>query len=139
MVKYKLGVEAFFHAKEALNWAISKQCETQCAFYIGLILAELLTRVGPMYMLTNWGILQNCLSSVSKGQICAGHSRPLVVSGLYNNIIRESNLGSLIPQHKANESVHESVHFVCFECHSPHQSSCWTIFRAFLKSLAAWH
>ena len=49
---------------------------------------------------------KKCPSSVSKGQVCAGLSRPLVVSGLFNNIIRQSNLGSLIPLYKANQSVH---------------------------------
>ena len=42
----------------------------------------------------------------SKGQVCGGLSRPLVVSGLFNNIIRQSNLGILIHLHKASESVH---------------------------------
>ena len=48
----------------------------------------------------------NCPSSVAKGQVCAGLSRPLVVSGLFNNIIRQSTLGSLIPLYEANDSVH---------------------------------
>ena len=48
----------------------------------------------------------NSPSSVAKGQVCAGLSRPLIVSGLFNNIIRQSTLGSLIPLHEANESVH---------------------------------
>ena len=42
----------------------------------------------------------------SKGQVCGGLSRPLVVSDLFNNIIRQSNLGSLIPLHEASEFVH---------------------------------
>ena len=173
---------------------LSKQCETQCAHHTGLLLDKLLTRVGPLYMLTNRRILQpgdsvifqmlarhlnnqkkqemldilnhcgcqrcqrgwsersssldedkfeinddlacvasqhaltvvakkysntgktslhdchtfmkKCPSSVSKGQVCAGLSRPLVVSGLFNNVIRQSNLGSLIPLYEASQSVH---------------------------------
>ena len=36
---------------------------------------------------------------------CSGLLRPIVVSGLFNNI-QQSNLGSLIPLNEANESVH---------------------------------
>ena len=46
----------------------------------------------------------NSPSSGAKGQVCAGLSRPLVVSGLFNNI-HHSTMGSLIPLHEANESV----------------------------------
>ena len=50
--------------------------------------------------------MTNSPLSVAKGQVCAGLSSPLVVSGLFNNIIHHSTMGSLIPLHEANESVH---------------------------------
>lgn len=40
------------------EFQLNKQCDTQRPFHMGLILEELLTRVGPLYMLTNQGISQ---------------------------------------------------------------------------------
>ena len=55
-------------------------------------------------------------SPSSKGQICASLPRPLIVSGLFNNIIYHSIMGRLIPLHEANEfvqSINGSVPALC--------------------------